>query len=182
MQTPVEDNKHYQFPQDTCYAAIKASMDKINIKWTQKFFDLISTPSFGHVNIGMVEDDWRAHKVVGKFRFDGIIQYTWGPPIKLYARSTGGRSCMVEIVADAAKFYDGKVMNYFLDTAYKKVPIYSRLIRNIMPSMYFDDILIMNGTNVESRSFQNDIGIIALKYTFSRLQTEISTNLKRSSG
>lgn len=178
MPSPVEVNKLYSYPQDVCYSIIKDHViPSMSIAYRIAYLN-IKIP-YGSMGLSIIEDDWRAYMLTAKMSYKGLASYTWGPPIRIYCRSTGPDTTMVEIVADAAKYFDGKFVNFLMDTAYKRVPVYSWFLRRIVPDIYFDDTRIVDSQRLKEKSFGDDLGRVALHHVFQTTHCTLEMELKK---
>jgi hypothetical protein len=182
QKVPVETNVLYTYPQEVCYGVLKEHvLGAINIAASATWLRIPTAT----VNLAVIEDDWRAYKIIAKVQYQvlgGLVEYTIGPPIKIYSRSTGVDTCVVEIVADSASFYDGTFLNSLADFLTKEVPIYSGLTRLIIPNAYWDDVLVLDRGKMESQSYQAEIGRTAYKYLFSKCQRILGEKLSELYG
>ena len=178
MENPVEVNMPYSYPQEVCYSVLKDNVIpamKVAFKLAYRSLKI----PYGSIGLSVLDDDWRAYKLTAKMQYLGLVKYTWGTPIKIYSRSTGPDTTIVEIVADAAKFYDGQFMNTLLDVTYKKIPGYSWLVRKMLPDYYFDETRVLDSKKLKDQSFRHDLWRTALSYLFHKSHDLLSENLKQ---
>jgi hypothetical protein len=176
MPTPVEKNLMYSYQSDRCYGVLKEEViPAFSVELRLGY--LSYTMRTGSIGLTIIEDDWRANKLIAKMESRALVNSSWGPPIKMYSRSTGPDTTMVEMVADAAKFYDGKVLNLGMDIVYKKIPIYSWLSRKIVPDYYFDQTKILDTKKLEEESFRDGLGKAGLSYIFQKVHEMLEKKL-----
>jgi len=182
MSTPVESNLPYSYPQDVCYGMLKDDIiPAFNVKFGMGYLGY--KIQYGSIGLTIIDDDWRAYKLTVKLRSNFVWStengLTWGTPLKIYCRSTGPDTTIVEIVADAAKFYDKQVLNWLMDITYKKIPIYSWLVRGMIPNYYFEDTLVLDGKKMKEQSFRDEMWRTALKNIFNRIHLRLEERLQK---
>lgn len=181
MASPVEHNVLYSQPQDVCYGVLRDEViPSLNLTVKAGYLGLkvpIST-----LGLSVVEDDWRAYKLIAKMRANYWLSstkgITWGPHIKIYSRGMGPDTTMVEVVADAASFYDGQILNLWMDVTYKKIPGYSWFLRKMIPNYYFDETPVIDSKRLEDESFREGMGRTGLKYIFKMIHQMFEERLK----
>lgn len=124
-------------------------------------------------------DDWKVCKAIIQFKYIPPlgIPFRIGSPVKILCRSTGNGYCSVDIVTDATNFYSSDFLNFILDIGYKKIPIYSWVVRNIIPNIYFDNIMVITGKQLKEKSFRNDIAKPGIDYLFRKLHEELKREI-----
>jgi hypothetical protein len=181
MPTPVEQNVPYPYSQEICYGVLKDDVLPA-FSVTLKMGYLGLRVQSGSIRLAVIEDDWRAYKLITKMRsvsfVTSALAMNWGPPIGMYCRSTGPDTTIVELVADSASFCDGQFINFALDMVYKQIPVYSWFVQRIVPNCYFDDVLIIDTAKLAEVSFRNELGRAGLRHVFQNIHQLLNRCLK----
>jgi hypothetical protein len=181
MAITTEINRLYPFSNEFCFYKLKELvLPNITVKYQVGYFNL-------KIPIGKVicedisdRDDFRVCKAIVQFKCIPLIGFSFnlGSPVKVLCRATGDNYCSVDIVTDATKFYSSNFLNTVADILYKKIPVYSWLVRKIVPNIYFDDVKVIDGEKFKSKSLGKDLAKPGIDYLFQKIHKILSEELK----
>ena len=125
-------------------------------------------------------DDFRGKKIIIQLKCISSVGLgiSLGAPIKIYCKSLGVDSCMLEMISDKQSYTNKKFLDFVLNVYTKKVPLTSRIYRKVFPNVYFNDLLVINSDVIKKKAFNKDIlesGIhYLLKLIHDKLEVEIN--------
>ena len=175
-----EVTEPFNHPAEHCYNVLK---NKVIPNWSLdcQFGYLGKTVTWGrfYLEIAGDRDDWRGNKIQCRLKYDPPVGFDSeiGDEIKIFCRSTGPDTTLVELIGESGQYSSSSFVNSLLKLNFQDIPGYSLLARSVTPDVYMGHKKIVGTDTLRDKSFHGDILKAAMRMVFVDVLVGLRQNL-----
>lgn len=162
-----------------CYYALKHDViPAFNVSYHARM-GFMKVP-MGRVRLKTLEADDRVLLLKMKMQIVAysLVPITMGSVLRVYCHEAGNKLTNVEFSAESLKVTDSRVMNAYLQVAYK-LPGMKSLAKKVTPRYYFEETLVYDARLYDEKDFLTYWNQLSLKYIFDSLHRKLKHQLRK---